>query len=77
MRKRQTFLITVLTSETENTTICGQIKVISTGEVNKFTTMDELNHLITLAMEQHTTAEKTVYHAQQQTAQNRETHSPE
>lgn len=48
MRKRQTFLLTILSSETENASLCGRLKVISSGKSYNFTSHDEL-HAILLA----------------------------
>ena len=50
MRKRQTFLLTILTPENGAAPFCGQIKVISTGKVANFTTTDELYRLIASEM---------------------------
>lgn len=50
MRKRQTFLLTILTPETEDASICGRLKVISSGKTCTFTNLDELYRLIALEM---------------------------
>lgn len=50
MRKRQTFLLTILTPENGAASFCGQIKVISTGKVASFTNTDELYRLIASEM---------------------------
>ena len=46
MRKKQTFLLTVLAPENEETSFCGKIKVIASGKTCTFTSLDDLNHLI-------------------------------
>lgn len=51
MRKRQTFLITILSSETRDASFCGQLKRISNGKSTNFTNLEELYRLITLEME--------------------------
>jgi hypothetical protein len=51
MRKRQTFLITILSSETRDASFCGQLKRISSGKSTNFTSLEELYSLITLEME--------------------------
>jgi hypothetical protein len=50
MRKRQTFLLTILSSETGNASFCGRLKVVSTGKSCTFTSIDELYALITEEM---------------------------
>ncbi len=50
MRKRQTFLLTVLTAENGSASFCGQIKVISSGKTCNFTSLDELYRLIASEM---------------------------
>ena len=50
MRKRQTFLLTILTPENGAASFCGQVKVISTGKVTNFTNTDELYQLIASEM---------------------------
>ena len=50
MRKRQTFLLTILTPEYGTASFCGQIKVIATGKVTNFTSTDELYRLIASEM---------------------------
>lgn len=50
MRKRQTFLLTIMTPETEGASICGSLKVISSGKTCTFTNLDELYHLIASEM---------------------------
>lgn len=47
MRKRQTFLLTVLTTETEGASLCGRLKVISSGKSSNFSDIQELFTLIT------------------------------
>ncbi len=51
MRKRQTFLITILSSETRDASFCGQLKRISSGKSMNFTSLDDLYRLITVEME--------------------------
>ncbi len=46
MRKRQTFLLTILASETEDQSLCGRLKVISSGKSYTFTNQDELQSII-------------------------------
>lgn len=46
MRKRQTFLLTILSSETEDESLCGRLKVISSGKSYTFTSQDELHAII-------------------------------
>jgi hypothetical protein len=46
MRQRQTFLLTVITSETGEASFCGKIKVIATGNSYNFSSLEELNALI-------------------------------
>jgi len=62
MRKKQTFMITVITSSPQEDLIaaggfsaspegfCGQIKVISSGRICNFTNLSELNQLIATEM---------------------------
>ncbi len=50
MRKRQTFLLTIMTPETEDASICGRLKVISSGKTCTFTNLEELYHLIASEM---------------------------
>lgn len=47
MRKRQTFLLTVLTTESEGASLCGRLKVISSGKSSNFSDIQELFNLIT------------------------------
>jgi hypothetical protein len=54
MRQRQTFLLTIITSDTDNASLCGQLKVIATGKVYTFTNLDELYRLITTEMDEET-----------------------
>jgi hypothetical protein len=54
MRKRQTFLLTILTSENGATSFCGKLKVISSGKSCTFTSLDELYHLIASEMDEET-----------------------
>lgn len=46
MRKRQTFLLTIVTPEDEADSFRGRIKVISSGKSCTFTSLDELYQLI-------------------------------
>lgn len=46
MRKKQTFLLTVLAPETDDTALCGKLKVISSGKACTFTSLDDLYHLL-------------------------------
>lgn len=46
MRKRQTFVLTILGDENEDASFCGRVKVIANGNTYTFTNMDELHHLI-------------------------------
>ena len=50
MRKRQTFLLTILSEEDESSCFCGRIKVISSGRTSTFTSLDELYSLISSEM---------------------------
>lgn len=52
MRKRQTFLLTILTPENEDSSFCGRIKVISSGRTFTFTCLDELHRLIATEMDE-------------------------
>ncbi|HEX9018040.1 MAG TPA: hypothetical protein VF806_02575 [Anaerolineaceae bacterium] len=46
MRKKQTFLLTVLAPENDEASFCGKIKVIASGKTCTFTSPDELYRLI-------------------------------
>ncbi len=46
MRKRQSFLLTILSSETGDSSFCGKLKVISSGKTISFSSMEELSELI-------------------------------
>lgn len=46
MRKKQTFLLTILSSETGEASYCGKLKVIATGQSSNFTNLQELFDLI-------------------------------
>lgn len=50
MRTRQTFLLTVLTPENGSTSLKGKLKIISTGKTCTFTSLDELNAIISTEM---------------------------
>ncbi len=52
MRKRQTFLLTILTPENGSTSFCGRLKVISSGKTETFTTLEELYRLIAFEMDE-------------------------
>jgi hypothetical protein len=55
MRKKQTFLLTILTPEDEPASFCGKIKIISSGRIYNFTSLEELNALIVSEMDQNLT----------------------
>lgn len=46
MRKRQSFLLTVLVPENTEEEFCGRLKTIATGETLSFSNYDELVALI-------------------------------
>ncbi len=47
MRTRQTFLLTILTpEENETPSLCGRLKVIASGNTFTFSSTEELNRLI-------------------------------
>lgn len=50
MRKRQTFLLTILTAENGSASFCGRLKVIASGKTLNFTSLDELYRLIASEM---------------------------
>jgi hypothetical protein len=52
MRKRQTFLLTILTPENDSTSFCGRLKVISSGKSATFTSLEELYRLIASEMDE-------------------------
>lgn len=52
MRKRQTFLLTILTAENEEASFCGRLKVISSGKTLTFASLDELYRLIASEMDE-------------------------
>jgi hypothetical protein len=54
MRKKQTFLLTIISSESEDPSLCGRIKVISSGKTNNFASIEELFDLINSEMEEET-----------------------
>ncbi len=54
MRKRQTFLLTILTPDNGTGCLCGKLKVISSGKTSTFTDMDELYRLIASEMDEET-----------------------
>jgi hypothetical protein len=52
MRKRQSFLLTILTPENAETSLCGKIKVISSGKICTFASIEELYKLISTEMDE-------------------------
>jgi hypothetical protein len=46
MRKKQTFLITVMTPETNDASFCGKLKVIASGKTCNFTSLNEFYQVI-------------------------------
>ncbi len=50
MRKRQSFLLTILTPDDGDTSFHGQLKVISSGKTCTFTSQEELYSLIASEM---------------------------
>ena len=50
MRKRQTFLLTILSPESEDASFCGRLKVISSGKTSTFSNLEDLYRLITMEM---------------------------
>lgn len=52
MRKRQTFLLTIMSSDSSDACFCGRIKVISSGKTLTFTNPDELYAVIASEMTQ-------------------------
>ncbi len=54
MRKRQTFLLTILTPDNGTACLCGKLKVISSGKTSTFTDIDELYRLIASEMDEET-----------------------
>lgn len=46
MRKKQTFLLTILAPETDDASFCGKLKVIASGKTCTFTSLDDLYHLL-------------------------------
>lgn len=51
MRKRQTFLLTIISTDNGEASICGKVKVISTGRSRNFSNMQELYELISSELE--------------------------
>jgi hypothetical protein len=51
MRKKQTFMLTIISPESETTALCGRLKVIESGKTCTFATIDELQSLIVSEME--------------------------
>ncbi len=56
MRKKQTFLLTIMTPETGSSTLCGQIKVIASGKTSTFTSLEELYRLLAGEMNEEASA---------------------
>ncbi len=54
MRKRQTFLLTIVTPDNGTDCFCGKLKVISSGRTCTFTDMEELYRLIASEMDAET-----------------------
>ncbi len=54
MRKRQTFLLTILTPDNGTDCFCGKLKVISSGKTCTFTDIEELYRLIASEMDAET-----------------------
>ena len=46
MRRRKSFLLTVIPSDEPQNTFCGQVKSIDTGKAFNFSNMDELKQLL-------------------------------
>jgi len=46
MRKRKSFLLTIVAAEDESPLICGRLKTINTGQTASFCSVDELRNLI-------------------------------
>jgi hypothetical protein len=57
MRKRQSFMLTVLTSDSD-VSLCGQIKMISSGKIITFTNLEELNTILASEMDTVPTLER-------------------
>lgn len=53
MRKRQTYLLTVLTKDRDDVSIRGRIKAISSGKLANFTSIEELFELLIEDLETH------------------------
>jgi hypothetical protein len=60
MRKRQTFLLTILSPESEAAPFCGRIKVIASGKTSTFTNLEELYHVIASEMDEDTLSRASV-----------------
>lgn len=50
MRKKQTFLLTVMTPEDGTNAFRGQVKVIASGKTSNFTSLEELYRLLAVEM---------------------------
>ncbi len=46
MRKKHSFLLTILPAENENSPVHGRLEVISTGQVEMFSSLEELLALL-------------------------------
>ena len=46
MRKRKSFLLTIIAAEEESPLLCGRLKTIATGQTSSFCSADELKNLI-------------------------------
>lgn len=64
MRKRQTFLLTIITSDTGDASLCGRLKVISNGNTFNFACTEELIDLVCSEMEEEALPERSATHLQ-------------
>ncbi len=46
MRRRKSYLLTVVPAEGAQNELCGQVKSIATGELNTFSNIEELKKLL-------------------------------
>ncbi len=46
MRKKHSFLLTILPSENDNAPVHGRLEVIATGQIEAFSSLDELLDLL-------------------------------
>jgi hypothetical protein len=51
MRKRQSFLLTIISPENGDSSLCGRLQVISSGKTISFCCMEEMFELIHTEME--------------------------